>query len=213
METETNVAEDTISRLFDKKAGHAGNGRGTTSVGDPTFLADLKAGSHSACEALVREHYSRVYNFIYHLCGEETLAQDLCQETFLKVWRNVAGFGGRSSLLTWMFTIARNTFLDEARKKKLPTTDLDGNAYFIADPGPLPAESLNKKERNEILFEAIRRLPEREKTVIALRYQEEMTFREVSCVLGVPIGTAKYYVSRGLAKLREMLGESEGLEK
>lgn len=163
------------------------------------------------CEALIREHYIRVYNYLFHLCGDTHLAEDLCQETFIKIWLHLKQFRGCSQLKTWIFSIARNTFLDETRKGRLTEVALDETAIEIADMDPSVNEKLQKEERTQMLYDAIQEFSEPERTAILLHYREELSFRQLGNVMKVPTGTAKYYVSKGLAGLREIL-MSEGSE-
>lgn len=172
-------------------------------------LIELRKGNEAACEALVRCYYSRVYNYLYHLCGHAEMAEDLCQETFLKAWKNISGFAGRSNLMTWLFAIARNTFIDEVRRNRLPTVSLDGRCMEVRDGSPHAGQTVGEEDRADYLRARIMELPEREKTALLLHYVERLSFRQLAKITGVPVGTAKYHVSRGLAMLRERVKEGE----
>ena len=169
-----------------------------------------KARDHAFCDAIVKEHYERIFSYLHHLCGDEQMAADLCQETFLKVWKGLGRFRGQSRLRTWIFRIARNTFVDEVRKKRPRLVPLETEALRAADPRPSALTRLLEMESMDGLKDAVEQLPEREKTAIVLHYHEGLSYRQLSKVLDVPTGTAKYTVSRGLALLRGLLADSQG---
>lgn len=183
---------------------------------DPTELASQETRVRSEpnsprradCEALVRAHYARVYNFLLWLCGNAQDAEDLCQETFIKVWKNLHRFRGKSSALTWILRIARNTYLDGARRNQRDclAQSHDDKTECLPDPGASPSEKLAEKERAEKLVDALARLPEPIRSAVVLHYREELSYRQLALAMEIPVGTAKYHVSEGLRQLRELLG-------
>jgi len=168
------------------------------------------------CEKLLREHYLRIYNYLFHLCRDEQWAEDLCQETFAKAWKSRDGFHRTASVLTWIFRIARNSFLDDVKhRNRIRHTgpvlvEWNEEASEAPHPGPLPPETLMRREQSEILSEAIQNLPEHLKTAVLLHYREGMSYRQLAKVLEIPVGTAKYHVSQGVAELRQLLKQWEG---
>ena len=171
----------------------------------PSDRASLRGAD---CEALVLEHYTRVYNFLLWLCGNAQDAEDLCQESFIKVWKNLHRFRRESSTRTWILRIARNTYLDAVRRNHrdcLSRHDAPPPEN-LADPGALPSELLVRKERSEELVAAVSRLSEPIRTAVILHYREELSYRQLARAMEVPVGTAKYRVSEGLCQLREILG-------
>ncbi|HUT25930.1 MAG TPA: RNA polymerase sigma factor [Sumerlaeia bacterium] len=163
----------------------------------------------------VREHYVRIYDYLLHLCGDVDKAEDLCQETFIKVWEHRGRFRGKSSVLTWVFRIARNTFLDDARRESRirlagPTrVEWDEAEPAASAPGPSASDAAVHKEEAAMLHEAIQQLPEQQKTAVLLHYREGLSYRQLAKVLKIPAGTAKYHVSEAVARIRRILDKRE----
>ena len=176
-------------------------------VQDERDSASLEVDRRKNCEDLVREHYVRIYNFLWYLCGDAQEAEDLCQETFIKVWKNLKSFQRKSSILTWIMRIARNTFMDAMRRKCIKhvngpeTVDLDR----LKDSEPLVSEQLLEKEQSTWLTEALFQLTEPIRTAVILHYREEMSYRQLAKTMDIPVGTAKYYVNQGVHQLRAMM--------
>lgn len=172
------------------------------------LLESVRAGVREAAEALVHRHHAGVYRFLLHLTRDADRADDLTQETFAAAWRRIGGFGGRSSLATWLHRIAFARFVD-ARRGRLraeATIERLGRirpASTVADP----SAALLDDERARRLYEAVQALDEPERVAVVLHYFQGLSLREVAGVVGRPIGTIKWRTSRALARLRERLGE------
>lgn len=153
-------------------------------------------------ELIVKQHLKSVYNFTYRLVKSEAEASDLTQEVFIKVWKNLSRFDSSKNFKTWLFTIARNTVIDHwRRKKELPLPeDLE-----IEDVSPLPDELFFQSENKQKLDQALDTLSLDYKTVVVLHSLEELTFEEVSQIVGKPLNTVKSQYRRALHQMREWL--------
>lgn len=172
-------------------------------------------GREEAINALVNRYVSPVYNLLTRLVGAEA-AEDLTQETFLKMWKGLPGYDLEKSFKTWLFAIARNTAIDYLRKKR-PTLfsrlrnerDEENEKRNFEDTLPdsasLPDELFEKKELAERLEEALKALSLDERTIIILHESDELTFEEISEVVGEPMNTVKSRYRRALQKLRAAL--------
>jgi RNA polymerase sigma-70 factor (ECF subfamily) len=166
-----------------------------------------KAGSF---DDLVHRYTGPVYNFVFRLTGNRQVAEDLTQETFIKVWKNLAKYDTSHNFRAWLFTIARNTCTDYLRKKKsIPFSTLSPDADLpfeetLADSEPLPEKTLEKIEDSELLEQFLAELPPDYRIVLVLHYQEEMTFDEIGNVLGKPLNTVKSHHRRALEMLRKL---------
>lgn len=162
-------------------------------------------------DELVHRYTTPIYNFAYRLTGNIEYAEDITQDTFIKVWKNLKKYDSKYSFKSWIFTIARNTTTDFLRKKKsilFSNLEMPDNTPFestIADTTELPLESLMKLEEKEILSETLKQLPIDYQTVLILHYQNDMTFEEIGKTMGKPLNTVKSWHRRALIKLREIL--------
>lgn len=169
-------------------------------------------GDDRAFEVLIRRYLKYVYNFIARRIGDRKEAEDLTQEVFLRVWKNLKSFDREKSFRPWLFSIARNICIDYFRRRKaaLPTDfyDQEGLALIGGKNNDLPFyPDLEKKGLAEEIGAALPRLPEIYRRAIFLSYQEGMTLREIAEFLKEPLNTARSRHRRGLGLLRKVLGD------
>ena len=146
---------------------------------------------------LVRRHQSAVRSLLRRLCaGDAALADDLAQETFVRVWRGLRSWRGGARLSTWLHRVAVNAWLSHARRAPPP---------IPPDPEEAPSGAAAVEARRD-LERAFAGLREEERVAIALAYARDLTHEEAAEAAGWPLGTLKTHVARGKEKLRRMLG-------
>lgn len=162
---------------------------------------------------LVKRHVNSVYLFIFKLIGNKEDVEDITQETFIKVWQKLSKFDTDKNFKTWLFSIAKNTAIDKLRKKKtinFSSLDTEESSDFesnLIDTLPLQDEVFIKKETEETLLKALSQLSENHRLIIHLHISEELTFEEISEVIGRPMNTVKGQFRRAILKLRNLLVE------
>jgi RNA polymerase sigma-70 factor (ECF subfamily) len=180
---------------------------------DATLVAAFLDGNGESFAALVDRHMPMVYKFIYRYADDADAANDIVQDVFIKVWKNIKKFDQTKSFKTWLLTIAKNTALDAVKKKKAVLfsrieegeTDLDAFlAPFVESPD-LPNELLEKKQAGIELEHVLQQLSPSYRSVLLLRYTEHLKFREIAEALQEPIDTIKSKHRRALIQLRKML--------
>lgn len=169
-------------------------------------------GDEKSLEVLIKDYIKPIFGFVFRYVGDVSVAEDITQETFVKVWRNIKKFDKNKSFKTWIFSIAKNTAIDFLKKKKaVPFSEFDDEAgeniieAALADPAPLPPEIFEKKEIARILESAISGLPLKYRAVLLLRYSNDFTFQEIAESLEKPIDTVKSQYRRALIALRKLL--------
>lgn len=179
---------------------------------DAQLVSEYLSGDEAAFESLVGRYLRRVYSFSARLTGNAQDAEEIAQETFLKVWRNLKKYRSDSSFKTWLFAIARNTAIDRLRKKDpLLFADLTGGDEDVSpeeifpDTSFTPAELAAQKDNKRQIAEVLERLPPAQREVLLLHYTEDMTFHEIGRVLGAPLHTVKSRHHRAIIALREIL--------
>lgn len=179
---------------------------------DIELIQDYIRGGNDALDFLIARYYKQIYNFVYRFVYSEQDANDITQDTFIKVWKNIKKINKNKNFKSWLYTIAKNTALDFVKKKKsLVFSDFENeegdNAIFetIKDEDLLPDELLEKKDINHLLDNAISKLSISYRTVILLHNIEAMTFREISEILKESIDTVKSRYRRGIIMLRNLL--------
>ncbi len=148
--------------------------------------------------SLVRAEQEPLRRFLLALCGgDDALADDIAQDALVRAYVASGSFLGLSKFSTWLFRIAYNCYIDHRRRVKpdqVPVEDALG----------LPAEeSSDSAFRYQQLYQALDRLPEKEKAAIALFYFEDRSIKEISAILGIPQGTVKYHLSQGRGHLKQ----------
>lgn len=185
---------------------------------DKELIALIKKGDMSAFDEFTKMYQNRVVNIAYSLLSDREDALDAAQEVFIKIYRNVSGFRGDSSVSTWVFRITQNVCRDFLRKRKAAPTvqsidndDEDEPKLEIADETDSPEQVSEKNERVRVLRRAISELEENQRTVLTLFDIEGMSYEEISCIVKCPIGTVKSRLYRARESLRKILTENKEL--
>jgi len=176
-------------------------------VDERELIARVRAGDGAAERALYDAHVDRVYRLAYRLAGDDDLARELTQDTFVRAFERLGSFRGESKLSTWLHAVATSVVLNGLRKAKRfrqRETDLD-EATGISS-GPPPAEPDLKRR----LAQAIDRLPKGYRIVFVMHDVEGYTHEEIGAALGIETGTSKAQLSRARGKLREALADFAG---
>lgn len=176
--------------------------------------------SHAAFELLVQRHRRQVYNFIYKMVGKAEPAEDIFQETFLRVLKNAGSYTPRAKFTTWCLQIARNLTLDHYKRENLRQhASIDassGNdeeqsfAALLKGTDPESHEILQSRELIDEVRVAITHLPENQREALVLRVHQDMPYAEIAEILGSPEGTVKYWVHEAIAALSKYL-QKKGL--
>jgi RNA polymerase sigma-70 factor (ECF subfamily) len=182
------------------------------------LVSALKCQDPGAVEELVNFHGDRLLRSAFILCGNETEAQDLVQETFLLAIRSASRFQQRSSIHTWLYSILLNLTRHHHRKQRRMVFDNDAGAEELAPVGE-SMSGLDAGTAASALQEALGALSEAHREVIALRYYEDMKIHQIAGHLGLSKGTVKSRLHYAIGELKKRLpGElnlfgAEGTEK
>jgi RNA polymerase sigma factor (sigma-70 family) len=171
---------------------------------ESALVAAARRGDEDAYREIYRTYRQPAWNVIVSLVGDVPQAQDILQSVFFKAFRGLAGFRFRSALFTWIYRISCNECRNHLRKHGPATVPLDeilGSRYEADEAGP-PGGSASCEEA---LRSAVRELPIKLREVIVLRYQEELSYEEMSRVLGCPSGTVASRLNRALLELEVRL--------
>lgn len=162
------------------------------------------AADPEAFRELVERFQMRIYSFLIHLAGRQA-AEDLFQEVWLKVFRNAASYEPRGKAISWLFKIANNLALYHRVKRAVETVDIDIAAAWLSDPAPGPHTVLENNEKRVRLAAALKGLPFEQRQIFLMREYGEMSFKEISQSLDIPLGTALSRMNYALSKLRGAL--------
>jgi len=170
----------------------------------PDVIERARSGDRQAFAELYDTHVDAVYRYVLYRVREPSDAEDLTSDVFTRAFANIHRYRWQGkSFLAWLYTIARNAVTDRRRRTR-PTVDLD-NAYTVAEDGPTAHEHAVRGEQVEALRGAVKFLTTEQQEVLALRFIENMSSRQVAKVLGKNEGAIRALQFRALGRLRKML--------
>jgi RNA polymerase sigma-70 factor (ECF subfamily) len=170
----------------------------------PTTIPD-----RAAFTALVQEHQRGVFFHALRVCrGDEQLARDVTQKTFLQAWSHRAEFRGEAALRTWLLRIAHNLTLNELRRAHRRREQSDeGREIEAALPGPSTPDLIDEARRREELRDAVHGLSPRQRDVVLLRLYQDLSFSEIGEVLGITANNAKVHFHHATRTLHRQLAK------
>ncbi len=187
---------------------------------DQEVVELARKGEEVAYRELLRRYQRPVFSLIYRMVRDRELAEDLAQETFVKVLNALDRYRPEYKFSSWVFKIANNAAIDHLRRKELDTLSLEGGpdattperveatALQLGDQTESPLEELEARELGSTIEKAIGCLRPEYRSCIILRHVEGRPYDEIAGILDLPLGTVKTYIHRARAELKECL---EGL--
>ena len=176
---------------------------------DDVFVQRALKGDKRAYNDIVNKYERALYYHILKMVRDREMVEDLVQETFMKAFDNINSYNSNYAFSTWLYRIATNHTIDYLRKKKLKTLSIDEPMQTkdgemdveLPDHEAETDDQVMRKQRHQILNEAIENLPEKYRRVIQMRHMEELSYQEISETLDLPLGTVKAHIFRA----RELL--------
>jgi RNA polymerase sigma-70 factor (ECF subfamily) len=169
------------------------------------WIQAAQAGDTRAYAALVDQYWPRVQRWLQGLTSDPQEAEDLTQDTFLKVWKALERFAAGSNFRAWLFCIARRCLIDRRRCGRSPDAGRLPDA--VATPAPSPVSTLVARETLALVHQAVDRLPSSLREAFLLRTQEELSYQEIGKVMDLTEETARWRVFKARQTLLEELGD------
>jgi len=173
----------------------------------PARFQAARDGDPEALAWLVNRWQGPVYRFTRRMMASDEDARDATQDTLVKVLRKLDQYDPTRPFATWVFGIARNTCIDEFRRRKRRSWDEPGE---VVDPGPSPLQVVSEQHRAERLEQALERLAPLYREILVLYHFEHLKYAEIADVLDIPIGTVMNRIFRARKKLRVIYEELGG---
>jgi RNA polymerase sigma-70 factor (ECF subfamily) len=166
-------------------------------------------------DRLIERYQHRLLRYLLFLTGKRELAEDIFQETWIRVMERGRQYNGKSKFDTWLFAIARHLVIDWSRKKT--TTSLEalqeqfGNeqAFDVPSNAPSPFDAVTVRENRESIQAALATLDSLHREVLVLRFHEELSLEEIATITRAPLSTVKSRLYRGLAALKPAFSEAK----
>lgn len=185
---------------------------------DADLAALAREGRESAFKELVRRYERPVFSLIFRMVRDRETAEDLGQETFIKVLNHIDRYRPEFKFSSWLFKIANNLTIDHLRKRQLKTISIDGSphaataaeveasTFDVEARGESALEEMESRELGGAIEKAIAKLRPEYRACILLRHVEDRSYEEIAATLDLPLGTVKTYIHRARHELREALG-------
>ena len=184
-------------------------------VSDEDLMMDCRKGDMSAFELLVRRYQDALVNYIYYTINDYHRAEDLAQETFLRVFKNASRYEPKASFKSWLYTIATNLSRNEIRNRARRNTyfledmvDETEDVYhseLMTDARYQPDILLEKKERQQLIRKTLKQLPENQRLALTLVTYQELSYEEISEILNCSIGAVKSLIHRARQNMKKLL--------
>ena len=188
-----------------------------TNLPDADVAALAKEGRESAFRELVRRYERPVFSLIFRMVRDRQTAEDLAQDTFIKVLNHIDRYRPEFKLSSWLFKIANNVTIDHLRKRQLSTVSIDGSphaasaaeieatSFDVEARGESPLDEIESRELGSAIEKAIATLRPEYRACIMLRHVEGRSYEEIAATLDLPHGTVKTYIHRARHQLRDAL--------
>lgn len=191
---------------------------------DEALMILYQKGEVRAFEILLERHRKPVYNFILRFVGSRELAEDLLQDTFLRVIKGAADYQQKAKFTTWLYTIARNLCVDQSRRKKhrkaasldqpMTQSDDSGTLMDVIPGKDMPSDrKVVSRQLHLTIHRAIDSLPAEQREVFLMREFLDMPFKEIAAIVNEPENTVKSRMRYALEKLRLELDEYKDMAK
>lgn len=192
-------------------------GKDLQSLTDQEVVALARTGKDAAYRELLRRYERPVFSLIYRMVRDRTLAEDLSQDTFVKVLNALDSYRPEYKFSSWVFKIANNVAIDQLRRRELDTLSLDGapdavtqqeveaTALQATDRTESPLSELESRELGSIIEHAVGKLRPEYRSCILLRHVDGRSYEEIAQIMDLPLGTVKTYIHRARNELREYL--------
>jgi RNA polymerase sigma-70 factor (ECF subfamily) len=187
---------------------------------DADIVALAQQGREIAYRELLRRYERPVFSLVFRMVRDRTTAEDLAQDTFIKVLNHIDHYRPEFKFSSWLFKIANNVAIDHLRKRQLNTVSMDGSphagtaaeieatSFDLADRSESALDELEAKELGASIERAIGRLRPEYRSCILLRHVEGRSYEEIAATLDLPLGTVKTFIHRARHQLRELLEDA-----
>lgn len=184
-------------------------------ITDQELIGKYLAGNHSSLEVLIRRHKNRVFAYILMIVKDKELAEDLFQDTFIKVINTIRSgtYKEEGKFIQWVMRISHNLIIDYFRKsKRIPVVE-NRDDFDIFDKVRIPVESIEEQLITEQIHQDVKKLidylPKEQKEVLVMRHYGDMSFKDIAEVTNVSINTALGRMRYALINLRKLVDEKE----
>jgi RNA polymerase sigma-70 factor (ECF subfamily) len=174
------------------------------------LIQKCRSKDGKAFELLMQNYRRQLFSYLLRFCGNRMTAEDLFQETLIKVWRGIESYNERNKFSSWLFSIAHNVAVDAARSASTKKLSLSVEETYDYEDNNNPHKNLVEKEQYEMVMIVVNELPEKQKDVFLLRQHSGMSFKEIAKEMNQPLNTVLGHMHYAVAKIRKKLSKEYG---
>ena len=190
-----------------------------SALSDPEVVVLARRGSEPAYRELISRYERPVFSLVFRMVRDRETAEDLSQETFIKVLNNLDRYSPEFKFSSWLFKIANNLTIDHLRRRRVDTISIEGapdavtaesakaTSIAVVSGNESPLEELESRELGTAIERAIGKLRPEYRACIMLRHVEDKSYEEIAEIVKLPLGTVKTYIHRARHELRAALGD------
>lgn len=184
--------------------------------GDAELVELALQGNQKAFSQLVTRYLPLVYNYLYRMTQNHEVSEEMAQEAFVKAYKNLKSFDKRRSFKPWILRIASNAAISELRKqsKVVSLNALEEEGQW-GEADHQPQENidvqLDRKLSTQEVMKMLNQMDEKYRQVLLLRYQQELSYEEISQALNIPLNTVRTWIKRGMEKLKTQIGQNPSI--
>jgi RNA polymerase sigma-70 factor (ECF subfamily) len=179
-------------------------------IQETDLIGKCKNGDTRAFGLLMHQYRRRLYGYLLKTTKNNNAAEDLLQETLIKVWRGMGKYEEKTRFSSWLFTIAHNVCVDHFRKSKTSSCESLNEEYSNAAVDSDPLSRLELNEDKKALLKGIEELPEKQKRVLLLRIYSGLTFKEISGITDEPVNTVLSHMYYAVRKMKKIMKVENG---
>lgn len=169
---------------------------------DAALMLAVAQGDAAASRKIADHHLGGAYRLAVRILGDTSLAEDIAQEAFLKLWKQAPKWQAKAQIKTWLHRVTHNLCIDYLRKQNRYS---DAEVPDVEDPTPGPLEAKEQRQLGDKVTEALQKLPSRQRIAISLVYYEECGNIEAAEIMDISVDALESLLSRGRRKLKELL--------
>jgi len=171
------------------------------------LISRSKQGDASAFGALIKDYRKQLFTYLLKICNNRTTAEDLFQDTLIRVWSGLPNYNEQNKFSSWLFSIAHNTAMDSFRRKKVRSRVIHTDELPEFTDGMNPQKEVELKETKDMLLDAVNTLSDKQKQVFLLRQHGELSFKEIAELTEQPLNTVLSQMHYSVKKIRKILRE------
>lgn len=173
------------------------------------LIQKCRLNSESAFEKLMQKYRTQLFSYLLRFCGNKMAAEDLFQETLIKVWKGLKSYNEQNKFSSWIFSIAHHVAMDHLRSTSIRKTSYLNDSYEFSDADN-PHKNFVEKESYKMIMDAVNELPDNQKDVFLLRQHGGLSFKEIADEMNQPLNTVLSHMRYAVSKIRKRLSEEYG---